>query len=199
MTISAGINNLRGNVSLIRKSYKDTVGMGPGVSGADFRMKIAEYPKLEFLVQTTQIPELKREVIEAKGPLGVEFIQYGRPLNSGQIAISFKEVISGACYAAIRDAVLNQKYLSITLSLIPEENAQPVKANTVDLKDCLIELEATDLSVEDGAYIVKPSGTIRYSWLSWYDEDSQGGQNIETGTNSSGTTSNGYGSYQLSA
>ena len=180
---SAGLDHIiPGNISLIRKSYKNNIAMGPAVNASAFRMIIHEYPKLEFLVQTTQIPELKREIIEAKGPLGVSFVSYGKPLNSGHITISFKEVISGACYKAIRDAVVNGKELSITLSLIPEENtlsvgsgpidlALSVPANNVDLTGCLIELDTVDLSVDEGSTMVKPNGTIHYSWLSWYDDD----------------------------
>ena len=168
---SAGLDNITANLDLIRTSYKNTVAMGPAVNGAAFRMLIREYPDLEFLVQTTQLPELKRELMETKGPRGVGFRQQGNIVNAGQITIGFKEVLSGACYAALLDAVRNKQYLSVTLALLPEENTESVPANTVDLEDCWIELDMTDLSVDDGATIVKPNGTLHYSWLSWYDQD----------------------------
>jgi hypothetical protein len=166
---SAGLDNITANLDLIRTSYKNTVAMGPAVNGAAFRMIIREYPKLEFLIQATQLPELKREMIEATGPFNIKFRQYGEVQSCGQVTISFKEVISGKCYEAIRKIVLEAKPVSITLALLPEENAESVPANTVDLKDCLIEFDAVDLSVEEGASMVKPTGVIHYSWLSWHD------------------------------
>jgi hypothetical protein len=132
---SAGLDQLKANLNLIRKSYKSSVAMGPAVNGAAFRMVIHEFKKLEFLIQATQLPEMKREMIEATGPMHVKFRQYGEIQNAGQITIQFKEVISGKCYEALNQIILAGDPISITLALLPEENTKSVPSTCLSMME----------------------------------------------------------------
>jgi ferredoxin-fold anticodon binding domain-containing protein len=124
-------------------------------------------------VQSTQLPALKREMIESKGPHGVMFNQQGNFMNAQDITIAFKEVISGKALEALRSWVTNKEYLQITLALVSESQPESVYANSVVLEDAWIEIDAVDLSVDDTTVLVKPSGTIHGNWVTWPDEEQE--------------------------
>ena len=71
----------------------------------------------------------------------------------------------------LRDLVKNKRYITIYLSLAGESFPHGNSSNTVKLEDCWIELEGVDLSVEDGATLVRPSGTIHANWVGWCDDE----------------------------
>lgn len=167
----SNIYNVAGNIAGINKSYKKLLSLGEGAKGDDFRMTIEGYDDLEFLVQATQLPEIKREMIESYGPHGVKFNQAGKFNNAGDMTITIKEVIDGRVYEALREIVKEKKYVEIRLGLLGESQSESVYGTTVVLSDCWIEIDALDLSVEDGTTLVKPSGTIHYNWVSWLDEE----------------------------
>ena len=167
------ISNVQQNVPLVKNSYKNLVSMGEGAKGDDFRMTIEDYSDLEYLVQSTQLPALKREMIESKGPHGVMFNQQGNFMNAQDITITFKEVITGAALEALRDWVKEKKYLQVTLALISESLPESNIANSVVLEDAWIEIDAVDLSVDDTTTLVKPSGTIHGNWVTWADEEQE--------------------------
>jgi len=167
----ANIQNVQQNVPLVKNSYKKLLSMGEGAKGDDFRMTVEGYSDLEFLVQTTQMPAVKRELIESKGPHGVMFNQAGNFMNAQDITITFKEVITGKALECIRDWVKEKKYLLVTLALISESLPESVYANSVVLEDAWLEIDAIDLSVDDTTTLVKPSGTIHGNWVTWSDED----------------------------
>ena len=116
-------------------------------------MTIEGYPNLRYLCQSTQLPALMRENIESYGPQGVQFNQQGRYKNAQDVPITFKEVISGESYKAVRDWVKNKKYLTVKIGLAGESFPTSNKNTTVVLEDCWLELEGADLSVEDGASV----------------------------------------------
>jgi hypothetical protein len=169
----ANISNVRQNVPLVKNSYKKLVSMGEGVKGDDFRMTIEGYPDLEFLVQSTQLPALKREMIESKGPHGVMFNQQGNFMNAQDITITFKEVISGKALEALRAWVKNKGYKQVTLALISESLPDSAIANSVVMEDAWIEIDAIDLSVDDTTTLIKPTGTIHGNWVTWADEEQE--------------------------
>jgi hypothetical protein len=169
----ANISNVRQNVPLVKNSYKKLVSMGEGVKGDDFRMTIEGYPDLEFLVQSTQLPALKREMIESKGPHGVMFNQQGNFMNAQDITITFKEVISGKALEALRAWVKNKEYKQVTLALISESLPDSAVANSVVMEDAWIEIDAIDLSVDDTTTLIKPTGTIHGNWVTWADEEQE--------------------------
>ena len=160
------ISNVVGNLSLAKTVYSKLLGYGEGATGDDFEMTISEYPDLAFLCQTTQLPAMARENIESYGPHGVKFNQQGRYINAQDVPVSFKEVITGKSYEALRECVKEKKYLDVEIRLKSESNESGAESTTVLLEDCWLELEGVDLSVED-ATIVKPTGTIHANWVGW--------------------------------
>jgi len=169
----ANISGVQGNVALVKKSYKKLLALGEGVSGDEFKMIIEGYPDLTYLVQTSQLPALMRENIESYGPHGVQFNQQGRFKNAQDVSITFKEVITGVAYAALREWVKEKKYLKVTIGLVGESFTTSNEHNTVVLEDTWIEMEGGDLSVEDGTTLVKPSGTLHANWVGWLDGESE--------------------------
>ncbi len=166
----ANIANVAHSIPLVKRSYQKLLSFGEGATSDDFRLTVDLYPNLEYLVQTTQLPALSREPIESFGPHGVQFVQMGRYKNAQEVPISFKEVISGKIYEAIRDWVLNKRYVTVTLGLISESDPQSNAFNTVVMYDTWIELEGADLSVED-ATLIKPTGNLHANWLDYLDEN----------------------------
>lgn len=167
------ISNVQQNVPLVKNSYKRLVSMGEGAKGDDFRMVIEGYADLEFLVQATQLPAIKREMIETKGPHGVMFNQQGNFMNAQDVTITFKEVVSGKTLEALRSWVTNKEYRRVTLALVSESQPESVRANSVVLEDAWIEIDAIDLSVDDTTVLVKPTGTIHGNWVTWPDEEQE--------------------------
>lgn len=170
---NAGLDTVQQNIPMVKNSYKNLVSMGEGAKADDFRMTIEGYDDLEYLVQATQLPAIKREMIESKGPHGVMFNQQGNFMNAQDITITFKEVISGRALEAIRDWVREKKYLQVTLALISESLPESEGSNSVVLEDAWIEIDAVDLSVDDTTVIVKPTGTIHGNWVTWADEEQE--------------------------
>lgn len=167
----ANISDVKGSVDLVKKSYKKFMALGEGVSGDEFMMKIEGYDDLGFLVQTSQLPAIMRENIESYGPHGIQFNQQGRFKNAQDVPVSFKEVISGKAYKALREWIKEKKYLKVTLALVGESFSSSKPETTVVMEDCWIEIEGADLSVEDGATLVKPSGTLHANWVGWLDSE----------------------------
>lgn len=165
----ANITGVVARVPLIKKTYKKFVALGEKATGDDFRMVIEGYPDLEYLVQGVQYPPIGREPVETFGPHGVQFVQQGRPRNIVESPITFVETLSGAAYAALRDWVINKRYLEVHLSAVAESE-DGNKHNSFILYDSWVEVEGYDLSVED-ATIVKPTGTLHGNWNSGFDTD----------------------------
>lgn len=167
----ANIEGVTGNIPKVRHTYKKVLSYGEGVVSDEFIMVIEEYPDLRYLIQSTQIPALMRENVESYGPFGVQFNQQGRYKNAQDVPIAFKEVIAGHSYKAIRDWVKNKRYLTVRLGLAGESYPNSPGPLTWVFEDCWLELEGADLSVEDGASLVRPSGTLHINWVSHLDED----------------------------
>lgn len=168
----ANISNVSGSVPLIKKSYKKWLALGEKVTGNEFKLVIEDYPDLTYLVSSTQLPMMQREMVETYGPNGVKFMQQGRYVNAQDVTITFEEVITGKMYQALRDWVKNKKYLKVTMGLVSESQTTSSEYTTVVMEDCWIELEGVDLSKEDGATVVKPSGTLHANWIGWLDDTS---------------------------
>lgn len=167
----ANFSGQTANIPLVKQSYKNLLALGEGANGADFRMVIEEYPDLEFLVQSTQWPGSTREMIESKGPHGVMANQQGNIKNAGDITIMFKEVVSGVVRRLCSDWVKNKKYLTINLALISESMPVSTDGTSCTMEDCWIEIDPSDLSVDDGAVLYKINGTIHYNWSDAWDAE----------------------------
>lgn len=168
----ANIKDVVGNVPIIKKGYRKLLSLGEGVASDEFIMTFEGYPDMRFLVQTTQLPALVRENIESYGPQGVQFNQQGRFKNAQDVPISFKETIHGHAYDFLRDLVTNKKYITVKLTTAGESYLDGNQHTALRMEDCWLEFEGVDLSVEDGASLVRPNGTIHANWCSWCDDDS---------------------------
>lgn len=170
----------KANIPVTQQSYRNMTSMGEGTLGSNYRMTVNHGDVgLEFLVQASQIPELKREPVEGKGPRGVGFNQQGNIKNSGDITISFREVISGAAYKFIKSCIRQKRYLTWTLSLVSESNPEGNANTTFRIDDAWLEIDATDVANDDGTQFVKPGGTIHYNWHSGLDETDEEIQGME--------------------
>lgn len=174
----ANIHDVYGNVPVIKKGYKRLLGLGEGLASDEFIMEFEGNSDIRYLVQSTQLPILARENIESYGPQGVQFNQQGRFKNAQDVTITFKETIKGHAYAFLRDLIVNKKYITIKLTAAGESFLNGNTHAAVRMEDCWIELDGADLSVEDGATLVRPSGTIHANWISWCDDDVSGGMNL---------------------
>jgi len=158
------ISGAVGNVNLLRETYKKMTALGEVVKGQDFRMQVEGYSDLEFLIQASTTPPLKREVVETVGPLGVKSIQQGRFMNEVEMQITFKEVLSGIAFGALKEWTREKQYRLVTLTLVSESDNTAIDEHTWEIDDCWIELDGADLSVED-AVPLKPSGTLHGSYF----------------------------------
>ena len=174
----ANIHDVQGNVPVIKRGYKKLLGLGEGLVSDEFIMEFEGNSNIRFLVQSTQLPALMRENIESYGPQGVQFNQQGRFKNAQDISITIKETIKGHAYEFLRDLGTNKKYTTIKLTAAGESFLDGNPHAAVRLEDCWIEIEGADLSVEDGASLVRPSGTIHANWVSWCDDDVAGGMGL---------------------
>jgi hypothetical protein len=165
----SNITGVSQSIGLIKSSYKKYVSFGEKAVSSDYRMLIQQYPNLEYLIHATQLPELKREIIEDYGPHGVMFNQQGRYKNAVDITITFKEIITGEAYKCLRDWVRNKRYLDVWIGLMGESSPESNEHNTLLCEDVWCELDATDLSNEDNTTLIKPSGLLHVNWHSWVD------------------------------
>lgn len=169
----ANIYDVHGNVPKLKQNYKKLLGLGEGATSDEFIMTFEGNNDIRYLVQSTQLPALQREVIESRGPFGVMFNQQGVYKNAQDVSITFKETIKGHAYDFLRDLVMNKKYITIKLALAGESFPSGNNSGIV-LEDCWIELEGVDLSVEDSGTLVRPAGTIHANWVGYDEAKNQG-------------------------
>lgn len=155
----SNVAGVKGNINLFRDTYKKMVSMGEAAIGQDFIMTVEGYPDLQYLVQSVSIPPMKRDPIETYGPHGVKFVQQGKYEGSVEIPITFKETIYGHALDAIKDWIVNKRYLEVTLQLVSESNPTGTESGTFIIEDAWFETDNTDMSVDE-AIALKPNGTL---------------------------------------
>jgi hypothetical protein len=162
----ANSGGVTASMSLLSESYSKMLSYGESARAQDFVMTVVGDANLHWLIQAATTPALKREVVEVVGPFGVRSIQQGRFINEIEMAITFKEVVSGLAYTALHAWSETKAYKTVTIALKSE--TQGVAADGADgfwkIEDCWIELDGADLSVED-AVPLKLSGTLHGSYL----------------------------------
>lgn len=163
----ANISDVHANLPKIKHGYKKLLGLGEGVASDEFILTFEGNENIRWLVQSTQLPQLMRENIESYGPQGVQFNQQGRFKNSQDVPITIKETVKGHAYEFLRDWVINKKYLTLRLELAGESFTDGNAHTSIILEDVWIEIEGADLSVEDGATLIRPSGTLHANWVGW--------------------------------
>lgn len=162
----SGLKNAKGDVGMLRNSYKKRIAAGEMVLGSEFKMSfLGQNQLLEVMVRTTQTPEYKRQEVEDFGPMGMGINQQGPLINKGQITVTCVEDLNGSVMEFVRDCVVNKKHVDIELQQTPESlGGSAPDALIHKMFDCTIGSEAVDLSTEDNTVLVKPSLLINYNW-----------------------------------
>jgi hypothetical protein len=169
MPTSPLIKEVLGDVSGMKTLYSKFTALGEGAVASDFYLIINGNVDLKFLCQSAGIPELGREVIEFRGPRGILIKQPGHFINATEIPISFKEVVSGKAYAAIKKLVINKTLFDASITLLSENEKEEF---TVSLYGCWLALEGAALSVDD-TDLVQPSGTLYVNWIAWEEGEKE--------------------------
>lgn len=149
------------SMNLLRTSYSNMGVLGEAARAQDFTLTFESNASITFLVQAATVPSIKREVVETVGPFGVRSIQQGRFMNEIEMAITFKENVTGYAFKFLMDWTTNKKYLLVTVKMVSESKEDGL---SWDITDCWIELDGVDLSVED-AVPMKLSGTLHGSFF----------------------------------
>jgi hypothetical protein len=170
--MASTITNTVGNISLLQTSYSTSIQkIGEVARAQDFLLTFPgdDTSVIQYLVQSATTPAIKREVVETVGPFGVRSIQQGRFINEIEMAITFKETVTGAGFVFLQTWARDKLYQIVTVSMISESTgdsatAPTSKAPSWTITECWIELDGADLSVED-AVPLKLSGTLHGSFF----------------------------------
>ena len=158
------------NVPLVKRSWSRFISLGEKAKADDFRMTFDGYPNLEFLVQTANMPPIKREMVEIVGPHGVQVQQQGKIINAHEVPVTFIETVSGIVLGTLRNWVKEKKYLTVKIAPVSEAQPISVRWNTAVFEQTWIESDAIEFSTEDNAPL-KPACTLHVNWVSYFDED----------------------------
>lgn len=162
----AGHANAVGNTAFLKQQYVANRSMGEKLNGSEFKMTIIGQEQLSVLFRTTQFPERTREDVEDFGPNGMKFSQHGPIRNSGEMQCQSVETLDGQMLAFIKDAVKNKKYFDVRVEATPESlGGNAPDALKVNLYDCKIYVDNTDLSTEDVTALVRPNLRIVYNFI----------------------------------
>lgn len=154
-----------GNMPMVRRATSGFMAAGHKAVASDFYFTIKGVENLRVLVQSTQVPEIRRKLVETKGPLGVGVPQQGGPKKDGELTITFAENVTGDVYRELRRLSDTKTYFECRLALVCEEKPGSVAPLIYDFDGAWIELDPSDLSVEDDSSTIKPSGTLHYAWF----------------------------------
>lgn len=162
----AGFSNAAGNMGFLKQKFLKNVNAGEKMMGAEFKMTLDEYPEMEYLIRSTQMPAMGRAEVEDFGQNGLKINQQGTVENSGEVAVTFAETISGEGLRIIREIIREKKYVNVNIESTPESTAGVgADSHKFKLEFCKFRTDAIDLSTEDTAAVVKPSLTIGYNWF----------------------------------
>jgi hypothetical protein len=107
---------------------------------------------------------MAREDVEDFAPSGMKFSQYGPIRNSGEIALTAQETLSGAVLKMVKNAVINKEMVDIDFYLAPESMGGEGNEPIARLEDCKLNTDAVDMSAEDVTALVRPNIRVVYNW-----------------------------------
>ncbi|EKO3439470.1 hypothetical protein NTE19_003362 [Vibrio fluvialis] len=158
-------SNSLGNKALVKANVLALRALGERLNNAGFVMAFSDAPDMTLRVSSTQLAEMKRQMIEGYGPLGVMVNQQGNLMNAGEITVQVDEYLDTRAARFICDAVDSKKYFDwVTISLVAEDAAF-APLFTQKLEDVWLGSDALDLSVEDVTTTTKWSMTLNYNWV----------------------------------
>lgn len=162
----SGHSNTKGNQGFLKTQYDKNKNYGEKAMGFEYKMTVKGYDDFTVLCRSTQLPPMGRSDVEDYGPAGLLFVQHGALENSGEITIGCVETITGHMLKALRDIVINKKYVDINIQLTPESTGGKFgTGQSYDLLDCKLRCDAVDLSTEDTSALVKPNLTCRFNFI----------------------------------
>ena len=161
-----GHANAVGNVAFLKEQYIANRSMGEKLNGSEFKLTIIGAEHLSVLFRTTQFPERTREDVEDFGPNGMKFNQHGPVRNWGEMPCQVVETIQGPVLKFIVDAVKSKSYFDVRVEATPESlGGKSPDSLKVNLYDCKIYMDGTDLSTEDVTAMVRPNLRIIYNYI----------------------------------
>ena len=150
------------NVDLMRQAHKKNVALGGRQVGSDFKIRIRQYPEIECLVRTGQLPQEKRgDDIEDDGQFGQKFKQYGAIERHGEMASQIVEIKRGYVIKTIAKIVDNKEYVDVEIILVGEDTSEKGYL----LETCLVSAEASDLDTESRTGTLRIPVTFSYNWF----------------------------------
>lgn len=162
----SGPFNSKGDINYLHQKFNKNLAAGEKLKGYEFEMTIDQYPEISVLIRSTQIAAMGRADVEDFGPMGLKFVEHGALENSGEIAVTAVETLTGATLGMIRNIVKNKEYVDINIKATPESTSgKTVDALKHRYEHCKIRSDVIDLATEDQAALVKPAMTIVYNWI----------------------------------
>lgn len=161
----SGFGNTHADVGFLKKRFNQNLQAGEKLLGSEYWAVIQEYPNLSILFRTAQLPEQARQQVEDTLPGGMTMTQHGAIKNNGELTMQCSETISGDVLAAVRDMVLNKKYVTLKIQASAESNGGEDKGLLRTLSHCLVYSDAVDFSSDDMTAVVKPSLRVIYNWV----------------------------------
>lgn len=163
--MAAGFHNAKGDMPFLKQKFTKNLQAGEKMMGSEFMMKFAEYPDVEILIRSTQMPAMARADVEDFGQQGMKIMQNGPLENSGEIAVTAVETITGTVVKTLREIVRDKKYVTVTIESTPESmSGTGAESHSFTLEHVKVRSDAIDLSTEDSAALVKPAITLQYNW-----------------------------------
>jgi len=160
----ASFSTNHGEPKLMKAALLKALAAGERIPASQFKMTFDGESGMEYIVDATQIPPMKRHVMETFGHMGVKINQQGSFDNAGEITVTLSETLTGKALKFVRDAVLQKKYMDITITITPETLAG-AEAIEVKLTACFIASDAIDLANESVTEYVKVPLTINFNWI----------------------------------
>ncbi len=157
-------SNAKGNKAAVKAQVQAIRALGERINNAGFIMTFSDAPEMTIRIASTQLAEMKRQVIEGYGPLGVQINQQGNLMNAGEITVQIDEYLDAKTGQFVCDSVDNKHYFDyVDISLVAEDNGfAPIF--TQRLEDVWLGSDSLDLSVEDVTTTTKWPLTLNYNW-----------------------------------
>ena len=171
----------QGNLAFFKTQIDSFIGLGEKRIGSEFYMTIDSYPDLTYLVQSAQIPQMQRQIVELVTNFGISSRQIGVPDIGHEMSVSFLETVGGHAMEALHKWFTSKSKETVVLKLVGENDLGTSSSipegvagiNKFTLRDCVFNMEATEVGVEENTTALKLSGNLIYSYCEEFFVDSK--------------------------
>lgn len=154
----------KGNPAYLKQQLMKHRQAGEKALACQFRVKFEGYPNLDILCAASQLPPLKRAMVEGYGPMGTQSNQQGPLENAGVATWQIHETITGDTLRTLRKIIKDGETIpSIRLEITPE-SAGGQAVGGVELLECSLETDSVDFANDSVTEVVKVPLTINYIW-----------------------------------